>query len=77
MLTSKPSVREKKLKKTNYETIVVVDASLQKKKGGLYNTNHELLSEKQIAKRSRFHSNQYQYSQHPILWGALNISIHI
>ena len=28
MLISKPSVREKKLKKTNYETIVVVDASL-------------------------------------------------
>ena len=40
---------------TNDQTKVVVGAYLSMKKGGLYNTCHELLSEKWIVKRSRFH----------------------
>ena len=40
---------------TNDKTKVVVGAYLSMKKGGLYNTCHELLSEKWIVKRSRFH----------------------
>ena len=40
---------------TNDKTKVVVGAYLSMKKGGLYNTCHELLSEKWIVNRSRFH----------------------
>ena len=40
---------------TNDKRKVVVGAYLSMKKGGLYNTCHELLSEKWIVNRSRFH----------------------
>ena len=42
--------------KTN-KTKFVLDASISRKKGDLYNTYHELLSEKWIVKRSRFHES--------------------
>ena len=53
--------------------------SLQEKKGGLYNTYHELLSEKRtrdpdFMRCILYHPNQQHYSQHPILWVLLNIS---
>ena len=44
--------------KTNKVKFVVgAYISRNKKKGGLYNTYHELLSEKWIDKRSRFHAS--------------------
>ena len=38
----------------NNQTKVIVGAYLSRKKGGLYNTYHGLLSEKWIVKRSQF-----------------------
>ena len=51
----KTSIRNKIKKIINNKTKVVVGAylSLGKKKDGLYNTYHKLLSEKWIVKRSR------------------------
>ena len=52
--------RYKKENKKNNKTKVVVGAYLSRKKikkSGLYNTYHELLSEKWIVKRYRFHSS--------------------
>ena len=62
----------------NNKAKVVTSASLCffQKRGGICNTFHELLSEKWIVKRSRlYYPNQQQYSQHPILWVVLSISV--
>ena len=48
-----------KIEIINTKTKVAVGVYLlkKKKKDGLYNTYHELLSEKWIVKRSRFHTS--------------------
>ena len=47
-----------KRKNTNNKAKVVVGAYVSReKKGGLYNIYHELISDKWIIKRSRFHAS--------------------
>ena len=52
----KQSTRNK-ITKINNKTKFVVGASLSRKKDDLCNTYHELLSEKWIVNRSRFHES--------------------
>ena len=67
--------------KTNNKTKFVLDASISRKKGDLYNTYHEIcyprngqLRDLDFTSHTLYHPRQYQYLQYPILWVVLNIS---